>query len=186
MRGTIDRLSAELGAASSASLQSDIAAREYDALFTRSKRCTDATVTESRAHCAGLERARAMLTAAVERDRLAGELAALNVQLRAAPVREGIDPQSEAIVQALAFTGLPAQPRDVALALTLLIALVAELLTVGGRHGAAPDCHRASPQTAPRRSKPRRRPTAHPSPSRLPAPRRSSPSPPFPVSSRGW
>lgn len=73
-----------------------------------------------------------MLTAAVERDRLAGELAALNVQLRAAPVRESVDPKSEAIAKAFAFVGLAVAPRDVALALTLLIALVAELLTVGG------------------------------------------------------
>lgn len=132
LSGTVGRLSAELGTASSASLRGDIAAREFDALYTRSKRCADATVTESRTLCAGLERSKAMLSAAVERDRLAGELAALNVQLRAAPVREGVDPKSEAIAKAFAFVGLAVYPRDVAYALVLLYALGIELLAAFG------------------------------------------------------
>ena len=132
MRGAMDRLTGELGASTSAGLKGDIAAREFDALYARSKRCADATVTESRALCAGLERARAMLMAVEQRDKLAGELAALNAQLRATPVRESVDPQAEAIASALALGGITVDLRGTGFGLSLLFALGVELLAAFG------------------------------------------------------
>ena len=132
LTATINRLSGELDTSSLSSLKSEIAAAEYSPLFSRSRKCTDATVAESRAHCAAWEKARAMLVAAEQRDKLQGELTAINAQLRAAPVRESVDPQAEAIVQALAFAGLAVQPRDVGYGLVLLFALGIELMAAFG------------------------------------------------------
>ena len=132
IRGTIARLDNELGASSLSSLKAEIAAAEYSPLFSRSRKCADATAIESRAHCSALERSRALLGAAEQREHLAADLARITAQLRAAPVRESIDPQAEAIVQALAFAGLAVQPRDVGYGLVLLFALGIELMAAFG------------------------------------------------------
>lgn len=130
--GTIAKLDNDLGASSVSSIKAEIAAAEYSPLFSRSRKCTDATLSESRAHCQAWERTRAMLSAAEQRDKLQGELARINEQLRAAPVRESVDPQSEAIVQALALAGFAVRPRDVGYGLVLLFALGIELMAAFG------------------------------------------------------
>jgi hypothetical protein len=132
INGAITKLDKELGASSVSSIRAEIAAAEYSPLFSRSRKCADATLSESRAHCQAWEKARAMLSAAEQRDKLRGELAAINEQLRAAPVRESVDPQSEAIVQALAFAGFAVQQRDVGYGLVLLFALGIELMAAFG------------------------------------------------------
>ena len=132
IKGTIARLDNELGASSLSSLKAEIAAAEYSPLFSRSRKCADATATESRAHCAALERSRALLGAAEQREQLTADLARITAQLRAAPVRESVDPQAEAIVQALAFAGLAVQPHDVGYGLVLLFALGIELMAAFG------------------------------------------------------
>lgn len=109
INGTITKLDNDLGASSVSSLKAEIAAAEYSPLFSRSRKCMDATLSESRAHCQVWEKARAMLSAAEQRDRLQADLARITAQLRAAPVRESVDPQSEAIVQALALAGFAVQ-----------------------------------------------------------------------------
>jgi hypothetical protein len=152
--GAITKLDNDLGTSSVSSLRSEIAAREYDPLFSRSRKCADATAIESRAHCAAWEKAKAMLAAAEQRERLAADLARINVQLRAAPVVEAADPQAEAIVHALGFAGMKvSDPRDVGYALVLLLAAIAELMAAFGglMCGVRLPGHEAPPVAAPER-----------------------------------
>ncbi len=90
-----------------------------------------------------------MLLAAEQRDRLQGDLAAINERLRDAPVRESADPQVEAIARALAFAGLTIEPRDAGYALTLIFALAIELMAAFGAGwcGVHLPAHREAAQT---------------------------------------
>ena len=132
IKGTITALDNELGTSSLSSLKAEIAGLEYDPIFTRSKRCTDATLPDSRSHCAAWEKAKAMLAAAEKRERLAGELVNLNEQLRTAPIRESVDPQAETIAHAFDLAGISLSGTEIGDVLNWLLAIVAELMAAFG------------------------------------------------------
>ena len=127
-------LDAALGSNSAPTLQAEIAELERNMIFDRTKRCTDATLSESRDHCARWDKARKLLEVAQRRTQLQAQLNAANAELRQAPVRESVDPKAETVAKALAFIGIDAAVEEVRYALILLPAIVAELM---GAFGAA-------------------------------------------------
>lgn len=132
IKAEIARLNTELGASSSTSIKAEIAAREFSPVFDRTKHCADATLADSRDHCAAWERAKAMLKAAERRDDLQTQMADMNERLRAAPVVEAVDPQAETIAHALALAGITMSPAAVGDVLSWLLAIVAELMAAFG------------------------------------------------------
>ena len=89
-------------------------------IFDRTKHCTDATLGESRDHCARWDKAKKLLEAAQRRAQLQAQLNAANAELRKAPVRESVDPKAEAVARALAFVGIGAAADEVRYAMILL------------------------------------------------------------------
>jgi hypothetical protein len=132
IKGAITALDKELGPSSLSSLKAEIAELERSPIFDRAKRCTDATLPDSRAHCEAWEKAKALLAAAEKRDRLAAELASLNEQLRAVPVIETTDPQATTIAHAFKLAGISLSAADIGDVLNWLLAIVAELMAAFG------------------------------------------------------
>lgn len=132
LENQIAALNHALGNASIPTLSAEIAELERDLIFDRTQQCTDATLGESRAHCAKWDKAKDLLQAAEQRQSLQAKLSGINAQLRDAPVRESVDPKAEAVAKALAFAGLEIAPDNVRYGVILLPAVIAELMAAFG------------------------------------------------------
>lgn len=135
-------------------IEGEIAALKRDVIWTRTKECTDATVQESREHCAKIDRLTAELATAPRSDDVSREVSKLRADLREIEQRlagmdmsdvfKTADPATEALAN---MTGL--KPETVRSLLALMIALGLECggllpwLTLGshvpgGGHAPAP------------------------------------------------
>ena len=106
-------------------IQADIAAKRLDKLYDRSKQCTDATATESRDLCQGIEKLNAELATAQEAKALQDKLDDVSLRLskmNAADALKSVDPQAEALAKITGFS-----PDAVRTGLAILIATLIEL-----------------------------------------------------------
>src|SRR5690606_23812774 len=109
-------------------IEGENAALKRDRLWTRSKECTDATATDSREHCAKIDRLTAELATAPRADDVSREASKLRADLRdieqklagmdMADVFKKSDPATEALAN---LTGW--EPETVRSLLALMIAL---------------------------------------------------------------
>jgi hypothetical protein len=109
----IASLDASLGSAFALALSTETVVLERDPIFGRTKRCSDATLDESRAHCAKWDKARQLLQTAKRRNALRSKMETIDAQLRTAPIRESVDPKVEAVARALAFAGIQVSLEDI-------------------------------------------------------------------------
>lgn len=145
-------LAALAGLRTAEMVDGEIAARKRDRLWTRTKECTDATATDSREFCAGIDRLtadRATLRPAAdiqaERERLKRELGEIERKLSVvdmATVMQKADPAGEALAKFLGWEVDTLKNR-----LAFLIALLFECAgllpwIIHGTHGVTPVARR--------------------------------------------
>lgn len=107
----------------------ELAAAKHDRLYDRSKQCTDATATDSRALCADIGRLEGEAAKAAEAKRLSRALDAARVKVDSLDVgaaMKAIDPQAEQLAK-LASAVTPTTPETVRTILAVLIAFLVEI-----------------------------------------------------------
>ena len=94
------------GETPAASFVSQIEAAKFDRLWTRSKECTDATATESREFCKGVESLKSKLAAAQRRDDLDRKIEAVDAKTETGEVVTSADPFADNVAAVLGIFGI--------------------------------------------------------------------------------